>query len=353
VPQFFRKEILPGIFIIIAAILLTVMIFAINPPAMLKGANEVKVRFDSIAGLRENAAVWFAGVEKYKGIDIGKVKYIEIIKVESEGKNREKYQIQVTLELNSGIPLKKGTKFRIATKGLAGNPHVEVIPGPADNPEISLGKPIRGIDPPPDMFTTLQELSDQVKAVKLDELGPKIHNLVDNLVKSSENFTDTSADVKKIIADIREKEDIQKLLANVRIATQKSISLVDEAKTTVVDTRKLVNNFDQTLEENRANLKDSISNLQSVSAKLDKNLPETIGKINNLIDDITKFLEQNKQEIHEIMVNVKATTQNAKMFSQDIKLNPWKLLLKNKEKKPKDLLEPQLDKGPIIHDQPN
>ncbi len=347
-PQFFRKEILPGIFIIIACVLLIVLIFAIRPPALLKGTNEIKVRFDSIAGLRENAAVWFAGVEKYKGLDVGKVKYIDIVKVPADEKNKEKYQIQVTIELNGSIPLRRGTKFRIATKGLAGNPHVEVIPGPADNPELSLSKPLRGIDPPPDMFTTLQELSDQVKAVKLDELGPKIHNLVDNLVKSSENFTETSKDVKSIVADVREKGDIQELLANVKTVTQKSISVVDEAKITIVDTRNFVNNMDETIAENRSNLKDAISNLKSLSAKLDSEMPQTIKKINDLIDGIDKFLAQNKEELHEIMVNLKATTQNAKMFTQDIKLNPWKLLLKNKEKKPRDMLKPQLDKGPVL-----
>jgi len=334
VADYFRKEALPGVFIIAAGLFLMILLFSIHPRGA-GGGYEIKVVFDNIAGLKESASVWFLGVEKYQGLEIGKVKTIKII----NGQAGSEYKIEVTLKINKVIPLKEGTRFRIASQGLAGYPHIEILPGPVDGKDIPHDKPLRGNTPPNDMFTTLQELSDIVKAMELEKLTPEIKRTVVKFGDFAEELEVLTSDFAEIVKEIKEKDDIPVIVANVRTVSEKAVLTVDR-------TNKLVSKIDGVIDENRSEIKSIISNFAEFSAKMGPQFSETVSKIDALITGIDTFLKENKEEISAIFVNLRATTQNTKLFTQDIKLNPWKLLKKSKEKKP--VLKPELYKGPKI-----
>ena len=335
--NFFRREVLPGLFIVIAGILLVVLIFTVKPPGMMNQTYDLKVRFDTIAGLRENAPVWFAGVEKYQGKEVGKVKQIKIISVPDESTDGNKVQIEVLLAVNRQIPLKEGLQFRIATKGLAGYPHVEIIPGRPDAPDIDRNAIIEGNRPPDDMFTTMQELTDIVKAMELDKLGPKIHRAIEEIGNVAENLDYTTADVRKIVANVREKENIEQIMANLQEVTGKAKVTVDKANSFITKIDGTREKVDGILDENREDIKTIFTNAANLSNTLNDKMDTTITNINSLVTGIDVFLKDNKDDIKDILVNLKLTTQNAKLFTQDIKMNPWKLLFKAKEKKPQDM----------------
>lgn len=343
--NFFRREVLPGLFIVIAVILLVILIFTIKPPGMMNKTYDLRVRFDTIAGLRENAPVWFAGVEKYQGRDVGKVKQIKIISVPDNESEGNKVQIEVLLAVNRQIPLKVGLQFRIATKGLAGYPHVEIIPGRPDAPDIDRSGIINGNRPPDDMFTTMQELTDIVKAMKLDVLGPKIHRTVEKIGDLSENLNYTVQDVRHIVANLKEEKNVEKIMANLKQVTAKANITVDELNSFITKLDGTRNKVDLILDENREDIKTIFTNVADFSVTLNTKLDNTITNIDILATNINKFLKENKDDIKDILVNLKLTTQNAKLFSQDIKMNPWKLLFKTKEKKLKQMLKPLSDKG--------
>ncbi len=339
--DYFRKEALPGVFIVIAGLLLMTLLFSIRPRGASDG-YEIKVVFDTIAGLKENASVWFLGVSKYQGLEIGKVKTIKIIsnpdKIDS---SREEYKIEVTLKINKVIPLKEDTQFRIASQGLAGYPHIEILPGPANGKDIPYDRALKGNRPPNDMFTTLQELSNIVKAMELEKLTPEIKRTVIKFGDFAEELEILTTDFKEIVKVIKENNDIPVIVSNIRTISEKAVMTVE--KTTV-----LMSKLDSVIDENRAGIKSIVSNFAKFSADIGPQLATTASKIDELITGIDTFLAENKEEISAIFVNLRATTQNTKLFTQDIKLNPWKLLKKSKEKKPKTLLKPQLDKGPEI-----
>ncbi|MCB1195347.1 MCE family protein [bacterium] len=350
---YFRKEALPGIFIVCAAVLILFLVFSIKPTTSPKETYEVKVLFNKIAGLRENAAVWFAGVEKYQGIDVGRVKEIRIInsaRINKDGKNE--FDIQVTLLLNRQIPLKEGSAFRIASSGLAGHPHVEIIPGDAAGPDIPPDSSVRGNTPPDDLYTTLQELSGIVKSMELDKLSPKLRTAVEHVGELSEQLKLVAVDVRAIVHELRESGDLQTIVSNVRVLTEKSIVAVDTATNAVGDVKTMVGKVDTAattmnsiLDENRADIRQSITTLRTMTERTDQNLNETLTRLNALIGDIDTFLAENSDEIDSILVNLNATTQNIKLFTHDIKLNPWKLLMRSKERSTADMLQPISDKG--------
>jgi len=63
---------------------------------------------------------------------------------------------------------------------------------------------------------------------------------------------------------------------------------------------------------------------------------ETMNNISKLAKDLDGALEDNKGNIDEIMDNLRRTTENFEEFSDDIKRNPWKLLVKGSDKDKED-----------------
>lgn len=71
-----------------------------------------------------------------------------------------------------------------------------------------------------------------------------------------------------------------------------------------------------------------------------------IGNVDNLTDEVKGLaknlnytVEDNQDRITQILKNLEAASKNFEEFSDDIKKHPWKLLIKTKEKKPKQRKE--------------
>jgi len=62
---------------------------------------------------------------------------------------------------------------------------------------------------------------------------------------------------------------------------------------------------------------------------------ETMNNISNLAKDLDNAVTGNRGNIDEIMNNLRRSTENFEEFSDDIKRNPWKLLVKGSEDKDK------------------
>ncbi|MCX5716609.1 MAG: hypothetical protein NTV07_07210 [Candidatus Omnitrophica bacterium] len=73
------------------------------------------------------------------------------------------------------------------------------------------------------------------------------------------------------------------------------------------------------------------------------NLDGGIADLRKLTQDVDETLTGNRGKIDEIIANMNETSKNFKEFSDDIKHNPWKLLMKTKEKKPRE--EPKQEKS--------
>jgi phospholipid/cholesterol/gamma-HCH transport system substrate-binding protein len=59
---------------------------------------------------------------------------------------------------------------------------------------------------------------------------------------------------------------------------------------------------------------------------------ETMTNISSLVKNLDTAIADNRPNIDEIMNNLRRTTDNLEEFTDDIKRNPWKLLVKGKEK---------------------
>lgn len=62
---------------------------------------------------------------------------------------------------------------------------------------------------------------------------------------------------------------------------------------------------------------------------------ETMTNISSLVKNLDSTIADNRPNIDEIMNNLRRTTENLEEFTDDIKRNPWKLLVKGKDEKDK------------------
>ena len=70
-------------------------------------------------------------------------------------------------------------------------------------------------------------------------------------------------------------------------------------------------------------------------------MDELIAKVDSAVQDLQKFmghadsvLVDNKDDLRATIINLKDSSQNLKEFSDEVKRNPWKLLMKGKEVPP-------------------
>lgn len=72
--------------------------------------------------------------------------------------------------------------------------------------------------------------------------------------------------------------------------------------------------------------------MESVGGVIEKINP-TIDDLKKLINDADEVIVVNKEDINKMISNLSVASEHLKQFAEDIKLHPWKLLMRTKEKK--------------------
>jgi len=98
--------------------------------------------------------------------------------------------------------------------------------------------------------------------------------------------------------EIRSEDPIQ-----MRLLMKKADAIADNLDKTLTQVKSLI-------EDNRAKIDNTITNLEAATG------------------GIAAVFKDNKSKIDNIAANLEVTTENFKEFSDDIKRNPWKLLMK-------------------------
>jgi phospholipid/cholesterol/gamma-HCH transport system substrate-binding protein len=134
---------------------------------------------ESVAGLNVNAPV------RYRGVDVGRVRQIALAPGNVE-------QVQVTLEIESGTPVKVDTIAKLSTYGLTGIAFVELTGGSRDSPQLvaAAGAPYPVIHSGPSLMGRLDaSLIDAAIALKnAARLSEELPKLIQRVERSAEIF---------------------------------------------------------------------------------------------------------------------------------------------------------------------
>ncbi len=88
--------------------------------------------------------------------------------------------------------------------------------------------------------------------------------------------------------------------------------------------KPFVKNGDTVLSEDPVEMRKIMKQVDTIAGSLDKTLME----FRELTSSVNGVVSDNKVKIDNLLVNMEQTAVNFKEFSEDIKKNPWKLLMK-------------------------
>lgn len=143
---------------------------------------------ESVAGLNLNAPV------RYRGVDVGRVRKITLAPGNVE-------EVQVTLAIETGTPVKVDTVAVLQTQGLTGIAFVDLAGGGRDSPVLAArnGEPYPVIRTGPSLMVRLDaSLIDAAVTLKnAAQLSGELPLLVKRIHRSADNFDSMSSDLAR------------------------------------------------------------------------------------------------------------------------------------------------------------
>ncbi len=158
-----------GAFVLVLAIALIAGVLWLSSGKYYRKAYDTYVTYmtESVAGLNLNAPV------RYRGVDVGRVKSIALDRANVE-------QVEVTLDIERGTPIKEDTVASLGSQGLTGIAFVELMAGRKDSPPLVAkpGQRYAAILSEPSFMKRL-ETSLPIMLANLGRLGDNVNTLLD------------------------------------------------------------------------------------------------------------------------------------------------------------------------------
>jgi phospholipid/cholesterol/gamma-HCH transport system substrate-binding protein len=304
-----REQVFVGLFVLVAAALLIVTVFALTG-AFAKADRQFHAKFPNAAGLEPGAAVHYAG-----GPKVGRVEKMEIDPADPT-------LIDMIFSVGKEVPVKTDSMVAILSYSPLGDNHLEIKPGTAAAP---LARPGALLQAKP--YVGFNDLSDQIS-----RLAPQAQELISNLNQRVKELSVTIARVNDLlndknranvsasIADLHgllaeDRPVIKSTLQNVNALTQKIDPVILQLRKTLDQANATLNHVDGMIGENRADVRASVQKLR-----------QSLNTVANLTQRLDQTLDVNTESIDEIIDNLRHVTENLKEFTDTIKARPSALI---------------------------
>lgn len=246
---------------------------------------------ESVSGLNLNAPV------RYHGVEVGRVQKIALAPGNVE-------QVQLTLDIERGTPVKVDTVAILQTQGLTGLAFLDLTGGSRDSPPL---KALTGEEYP--VIKTGRSL--------ITRLDSAVTALLTNLNRTSENFNalmdkDNQRMVKNTLTDI---ETLSHTLA-ARSATIDA-TLTNAAKT-MEGTARLTNELPL--------LAQRVQRSADAFDRMSDELAHAGANANSTLNNTQQFTGETLPEVHQLVVELRDLTGSLQRFSNDLEKNPSMLL---------------------------
>ncbi len=322
-----REEIKVGSLIIVAIILfLSALVFVGGINLFRKKKDDYKIYFKFAGGIEPGSYVRFGGL---------KVGTVKEAKIDPEDSTR----IRVKIEVNGRTPIRANSKARISSLGLLGENYLEVSAGTRDAALLPPGSEIPSME-----MVQLAEVVNNVNMVAtganklmndLDDkfmmLSDNANQLVNNLkaVVGPENRQHIEAALANVDALLAEtRPQIKKSVDNFETATEKLGPTIDKANGAITRADTLIENFNTIALENRAAIHTSLLSLR-----------DSLKDARRVMGDLDDALVGNRENLDEILENLRLSSQNLRQFTDTIKQRPFSLI---RIKAEKDRLPPSV-----------
>lgn len=270
-----------GVFVLVALILLGLVSSRIGGFVLFQQKhNIVETKFNDLMGLEPQSDVRMAGVK------VGTIQSISL----------DKGRALVRIALLPGIQLPASTKATIVGRGMVGEKYLSLHATPGDTSVLPDGALISSVP------------------------GGDINTLIEQMSRIMGNIGSISKSLNRILANNNTSDSLQ--------------GLIGKTNDAVSEISKMVN-------ENQRDVRNTIHNLNLVTAELSKQLPKAIesghkffseGK--TTVDHADAILVDNRENLYRMLFELRKASENLEALSDNLRRNPWKLLSKEPEVPP-------------------
>jgi phospholipid/cholesterol/gamma-HCH transport system substrate-binding protein len=315
------EQTLVGLFVVIAAVVLIATVLAMNG---ISGSTTKTFHsyFPFAGGLEPGTTVRYSG-----GPKIGRVTQLRL-----DPQNPARFD--VTFNVESSLPVKTDSHVKIMSMNPLGDNHLEIFPG---SPQA--GEAANGSELPAEQYVDFNALTAQIntiapkaqlllvtlndRATELKETISRVNGLL--TPQNRANLSATLASARGMLEENRAQ--IKSTLQNVNAVSAKLQPLLDNFRKTSEEANQTLNHVDAMLGENRPDVRQAVTDLR-----------RTLANTTELTDKITQTLDVNSESIDQILDTLQHVMENLKEFTETIKTQPSTIIRANnpREHKPGD-----------------
>ncbi|HLF93906.1 MAG TPA: MlaD family protein [Planctomycetota bacterium] len=262
-------EVRSGIFVVLALVVLTILIFSVGNFRQRLQATHVYSSFIPDAKfLKPHDPV------TYGGHRVGEVKSVEV--------SSERFGlVKVILDVQRDVVVKEDSILVLKQDGMLGTKYMEITPGTPAARRVDAGSEIKGIVPP--AITDLAAAMERPLG-KIDRILEHLDAILGK-PESQKNIADILSDAKALLATM----DAQmKKIGDLAAGTgEKAGKVLDELQATVKDVR--------------APLASTLKNADELTGKVGKSLDELVAKLSKALDEMTAKLTRTADGLDRLL----------------------------------------------------
>jgi len=298
-----------GAFVLIAIITLGLVSSKISGVVLFKQKNHVvEAEFSDLMGLEVQAPVRMAGVR------VGTVQDILL----------QDNRAIVRIALNPDVRLPASTRATVVSRGLVGDKYLSLRAKPGDTEWLPDGAMIPS-DPSGDFNVLMRKLSNIA-----DDFGVLSHQLGEafkgkNGVQLGEMIRDINQAAHEIAALLKEnRTDLNATITNMRVASEAARRDIPEI---LANLHRLSRELRQFAEAHRTDLNRSAELLP----KTLKSSKEFFDRGGRTMAEANGILVENRENLLRTIFEFRKTAEHLEELSDDLRRNPWKLMIKKPE----------------------
>ena len=307
-----REQALVGLFVIVAAAVLIATVVGITG-AFGRTAKTFHAFFPFAGGLEVGSTVRYAG-----GPKVGRIEKLRI-------DPQNPANIEVTLNVQSDLPVKTDSHVRIMSMSPLGDNHLEIVPG---TPQAALAKD--GAVLQSDKYIDLSAITERI-----NELAPEAQNLLHTLNARAAELQETIARVNDVLNDknrgnlsgtlaqahamiAENRPQVRSTLDHLNASSEKLGPLLEDLRKTSGQANQTLNHVDAMIGENRPDVRQAVQDLR-----------KSLATVTSLTGRLDQTLDVNSENIDELLENLRHVSENLKEFTNTIKTKPYTLLRAN------------------------
>lgn len=303
------EQTLVGLFVLVAAGILLVAVFAING-TFGTAARSYHALFQFAGGLEPGATVRYSG-----GPKIGRV---ESLRIDPQDPTR----IDLTFSVQPDVIVKTDSRVKIMSLSPLGDNHLELYPGSAQAAVAPAGALLQA-DNYVDFNALTEEINDiapqaqelmrtlDARATELKVTLDRVNELLN--AQNRANLSATLAETRGLITDSRPQ--VKSALQNVNDLSQKLGPLIADLRKTSSQANDVLAHIDAAIGDTQPEVRKAVTQLQ-----------DTLKSLDDLTGQLHQTLDVNSENIDQLLDNLLHVTENLKEFTETIKERPYSLI---------------------------